>query len=80
MPKIVSHFSWIPKIKKLKLRVLKKSSIYKQAPKIATRYVSQFERKQNLKVVFLELRLKEIVNRYPFPLKWGPHYVKVGRE
>jgi hypothetical protein len=20
------------------------------------------------------------VNRYPFPLKWGPHYVKVGRE
>lgn len=65
MPRIVSHFSWILETKKLRLGVMRRSSIFKQTLKIVTRYVNQFERQQNLKVVFLEL------NRNPFTAKMG---------
>jgi hypothetical protein len=74
MPKIVSKFSWIFEIKKLKLRELRRSSIHKRVLKIAMKY--NLIGSKTLELYFLELRLKEIVNRDPLSTNMGSTFCK----
>jgi hypothetical protein len=43
MFKIVSHVSWILETKNLRIGMLSKSSMHKQTPNFAMRYVCQYE-------------------------------------